>query len=78
MALVGRDLKDHLAPTSMPWAVCHPPDEAAQGPTQLECLQEWGTHSFSRQPKKFLTTVRFPSFQIFMQWLRKYLPETWV
>ena len=46
MAYVGRDLKDHQAPTPLPWAGCPPPAEAAQNPIQhgLGHLQGWGTH----------------------------------
>lgn len=51
MALVGRDLNDHLVPPP-----CHrqghiPLGQAAQSPIQpgLEHLQGWGNHSFSRQ-----------------------------
>ena len=38
---------------------CHPPAQAAQGPIQpgLECLQGWGTHSFSGQLCQCLTTL---------------------
>ena len=37
---------------------CHPAAQAAQGPIQpgLECLQEWGIHSFSGQLCQSLTT----------------------
>jgi len=57
MAWIGRDLKDHEAPT--PPACCrqgHQPshlilDQAAQGPLQpgLERLQGWGMHNLSEQ-----------------------------
>jgi len=41
MAEVGKDLKYHLVPTTLPWAGCHPIDQAAQGSIQpgLEHLQ---------------------------------------
>jgi len=41
MALVGKDLKDHLVPTPCRGQGCHPLNQAAQGPIQpgLECFQ---------------------------------------
>jgi len=50
MAWAGRDL-DLTVSTPLPWAGCHPPAQAAQGPIQpgLACLQVWGMHNFSRQ-----------------------------
>jgi len=52
MAYVGGDLKDHLVPNHLLWTRLPPTSSAAQGPikTGLECLQWWGTHSFSGQP----------------------------
>jgi len=56
MAWVGRDLKDHQAPTPCHMQGCRPSyltlDQAAQGPIQpgLECLQGWGIHGLSGQP----------------------------
>ena len=54
MAWVGRDLKDHEAPTPSCRTQGHQPphlisDEAAQGLIQpgLEHLQGWGIHSLS-------------------------------
>ena len=35
MAQVGRDLKAHLFPTPCCWQGCHPPHQAAQGPSSL-------------------------------------------
>ena len=35
MAWVGRDLKSHLVPTPSCGQGCHPPDQAAQGPSSL-------------------------------------------
>ena len=42
MAWIRRDLKDHLVPTPLLWAGCHPPGQAAQGPIQpgLEKLKD--------------------------------------
>jgi len=56
MAWVGRDLKDHQAPTPLCMQNHQPPhlipDQAAHGPIQpsLDPLQERGTHSLSGQP----------------------------
>ena len=49
MAWVGRDLKNHLVPTPLPWAEL---PGTKSGPTQpgLEYLQEWGIHNLSGQP----------------------------
>ena len=43
----------------LPWAGCHPLDQAAQGPIQpgLEHLQGWGIHNHSRQKCQCLTTL---------------------
>ena len=35
MLRVGRDLKNHPVPIPVPWAGCHPPDQAAQCPSSL-------------------------------------------
>ena len=53
MARVGRDLKDHQAPTPLPHAgLPSSVSNTAQGPIQpgLEQLQGWGIHSLSGQP----------------------------
>jgi len=56
MAWVGRDLKDHEAPTPLRRQGCQPPyvilDQTAQGPIQpgLEYLQGQGIHNLSGQP----------------------------
>ena len=56
MAWVGRDLKDHQAPTPHHRQGRQPPYlilvQAAQGPIQpgLEHLQGWGIHNLSGQP----------------------------
>jgi len=56
MAWVGRDLKDHEAPTPCCSQGHQPPylilDQAAQGPIQpgLEHLQGWSIHNLSEQP----------------------------
>ena len=36
----------------LPWAGCHPPDQAALCPIQpgLECLQGWGIYGFFEEP----------------------------
>ena len=70
MAWVGRDLKDHEAPTP-----CHRqdhqppyliPDQAAQGPIQpaLEHLLEWRIHSLSGQLFQHLTTLLVENFSL--------------
>ena len=53
MALVGRDLTDHLVPFTLPWVQLPPTRSgAAQGPIQPdhEHFQGLGTYSFSEQP----------------------------
>ena len=57
MAWVGRDIKDHEAPTPPRHRQGHQPShvmlgQAAQGPIQpgLEHLQGWGIHNLSEQP----------------------------
>jgi len=49
MAWAGRDMKDHLVPTSCCRQGCYPAAQAAQGPIQpgLQQPHRWGTHSFS-------------------------------
>jgi len=49
MDWTGRDPGDHLVSTH---SQIQPPYQAGQDPIQsaLECLQGWGTHSFSRWP----------------------------
>ena len=52
MVFVGGDLKDHLVPTPLPQAGLSATSSGCRGPIQpgLECLEGWGTHSFSGQP----------------------------
>ena len=56
MAWVGRDLKDHQAPTPYRMQGHQTPhlilDQATQGPIQpgLEHLEGWGIHNLSWQP----------------------------
>ena len=52
MVWVGRDLKDHLVPTPLPWAGTPSTRPGAQSPIQpgLEHCQGGGSHSFSGQP----------------------------
>jgi len=63
MAWVGRDLKDHEAPTPCCRQGHQPPyliqGQAAQGPIQpgLEHLQGWSIHSLSGQPFQHFTTI---------------------
>jgi len=64
MAWVGKDLKDHQAPTPTRHRQGHQPpylisEQAAQGPLQpsLDHLQGWGIHSLSGQLFQHLTTV---------------------
>ena len=72
MAWVGRDFKDHKAPTYLPQAgpptstFSARPDCLEPQPTSLEQLQGWGIHSFSGQsvpaphhfqPKPFYDSV---------------------
>jgi len=49
---VGRGLKDHPVPTSLPWAGLLSTGSGCPGPIQphLEHLQGWGTQSFPGQP----------------------------
>lgn len=44
-------LEGILKPIRLPWAGCHSPEQAAQGPIQPDpkCLRGWVTHSFSGQ-----------------------------
>ena len=51
MGCVGKDLKAHPAPTPCHGQGCPPAAQAAHGPhpTRPECLQRWGTYSFSGQ-----------------------------
>ena len=44
---LGRDLRNHTAPTPLLWAGCPPPGQAAQSSIQpgLECLQGCNTHT---------------------------------
>ena len=44
MAQVGENLKNHVVPTPLVWAGCHPLDQAAQHPIQPdnEHFQAWG------------------------------------
>jgi len=69
MVGVGRDLIDHLLPTSMPWAGT---PSTTQSPIQPgpEHFQGWGIHSFSGQPvpaphhphhKEFLSFIQSKS-----------------
>jgi len=65
MAWVGRDLTTHPVPPSAISRVA-PTSSAAQGAIQpgLECLQIWGTHSFSGQLCQCLTTLSEKKFPL--------------
>lgn len=43
MAWIERGLKDHLVLTLLPWAVCHPLDQDAQAPIQVNLEHLQGT-----------------------------------
>jgi len=78
MVWVGRDLKDQLVPTTHCGQGCHPLDHAAQGPFQpgLECLQRWGTHSFSQLPvpaPHHPKTAELETSLLFVEWLESEL-----
>ena len=70
MAWVGRDLKDHEAPTPCCRQGHQPPyliqGQAAQGPIQpgLEHFQGWSIHSLSGQPFQHFTTILEKNFPL--------------
>jgi len=56
MVWVGKNLKNHPVPNPCHRQICHPLDQAAQGPVQPgpECLHRWGNQSLSGQPVPIL------------------------
>jgi len=84
MAWVGRDLKDHEAPTPCHRQGLQPPylmlDQAAQGPIQpgLEHLQGWGIHSLSGQLFQLLTTPIVKNHLAVSTLRRKYISRAFL